>query len=237
VLRACLLAGLLLPGWAVAAVMPRLGDYLDTAYIRALQKTRSPLAAAQEDSRAHIAQMVSVQAQGSARRFAASYDWHSGSLLFVLQRDGTIHREMAWGHDPATALRVTGAEGFCLTPLRGTEHCYRFVRHVDRFIAATVLAGRYVDRQGAPYRFSAGGHAYFPGYDFPYSLMLEQVDDKYDFFAVGTEGRFIAFSRNGTLVTLYPVNAGRGAGFGTPDFTHKLAVLRELPDASSAVGK
>ncbi len=229
-LRACLIASLTLPGAARAATttLPRLGDYLDTAYIHTLQKTRSPLAAARENARTHMPEMVTVQSQGQARRFAASYGWHTGALLFVLQRDGTIHREIAWGPDPAIALRVTSADDFCLTPLHAAEHCYRYTSHVNAFIATTALAGRYIDRQGEKYRFSPNGQAHFPGYDFAYTLILDQSADKYDFFAIGNEGRLMAFQRAGAMITLYPVLPSKGPGYGTPDFTQKLAVLREI---------
>jgi hypothetical protein len=229
VLRACLIVSLTIPGTARAATtLPRLGDYLDTAYIRALQKTLSPLAAARENTRAHIPEMVTVQSQGQARRFAASYGWHTGALLFVLQRDGTIHREMAWGPDPAIALRVTGTDDFCLAPPHQAEHCYHYTRRVNAFIATTALAGHYVDRQGEQYRFFPNGQAHFPGLDFTYTLMLDQSADKYDFFAIGNEGRLMAFHRAGAIITLYPVSPSKGPGYGTPDFTQKLAVLREI---------
>jgi hypothetical protein len=228
-LRATVVVLTLLPVFAAAVPMPPLGDYLDIAYIRVLQKTRSPLLAGAEDAGLHMPQLVSVQAQGAARRFAANFDWRHGTLLFVLQRNGVLHRELAWGPDPAIALRITGTENFCLSPLRGAEHCYRYVQNAQDYINRVVLTGRYVDRQGAEYRFGPDGQARFPGYDFAYSLMLEQVSDHYDFFAVGTEGRFMAFRRAGETITLYPVGPGHGAAFGSPDFTHALAVLREQP--------
>jgi hypothetical protein len=190
VLRAGLIFAALAPSFATAAELPRLGDYLDTAYIHALQKTHSPLAAAREDTVAHMPQMVSVQAQGSARRFAASYEWHRGTILFVLQRNGTIHREMSWGPDPATALRVLGPEDFCLAPPGAAPHCYHYIKRVNDAVAGIVLAGRYMDRQGAAYTFSADG-------------------------------------RSGQLLTLYKVGAPAAGAFGTPDFTQKLAVLRQ----------
>jgi len=228
-LRATVVALTLMPGFAAAAPMPPLGDYLDTAYIKALQKTRSPLLAGAGDAGLRMPQLVSVQAQGSARRFAANFNWREGRLLFVLQRNGVLHRELAWGPDPAIALRITGTENFCLTPLQGDEHCYRYVQNAQNYINRVVLSGHYVDRQGAEYRFGADGQAHFPGYDFAWSLMLEQVSDQYDFFAVGTEGRFMAFRRAGETITLFPVGPGQGAAFGTPDFAHPLAVLREVP--------
>jgi hypothetical protein len=236
-LRAVAIALCLLPGTALAAPLPLLGDYLDIAYIRVLQKTHSPLAAAAGDSRLHLPQLISVQAQGSARRFAANFNWRGGVLLFVLQRNGAIHREMAWGPDPAVALRITGPDAFCLAPPDGAEHCYHYVRDAERYIGRVALAGRYVDRQGAAYSFAADGHAHFPGYDFEYALVLEQVADKYDFFAIGTQGRFMAFRRVGEMMTLYPVGPGKDPAYGAPDFAHPLAVLRTQGGAKVLASK
>ncbi len=230
-LRAVAIALCLLPRFALAAQMPLLGDYLDVSYIKVLQKKHSPLAASADDARLHMAQMVSVQKQGSARRFAANFNWRGGVLLFVLQRNGAIHRELAWGPDPAVALRISAPDSFCLLPLHADEHCYRYVQDARRFISRFALEGHYVDRQGAAYSFTADGQAHFPGYDFRYTLMLEQVADKYDFFAVGDQSRFIAFRRVGEIMTLYPVGPGKDPAYGTPDFNHPLAVLREQAGA------
>jgi hypothetical protein len=167
--------------------------------------------------------MVTVQRQGTARRFALNYDWHTGTLLLVLQRNGAIHREMAWGPDPATALRVTATDHFCLTPLHSAEHCYRYIQNVPAFVASQTLAGKYIDRDGAAYRFTPDGHAHFPGYDFTYTPVLDQTDTHYDAFSINTQGRFMAFQRNGALLTLFAITNGHA------DFAHKLAVLREIP--------
>jgi hypothetical protein len=224
--RSLLLALLLLPGSGRGAPLPRTGDYLDVAYIQALQKTLSPLRATQLVASAHMPQLVSVQPQGSARRFALSWNWQNGTFLAVLQRNGVLRRELAWGADPGIALRLTGADGFCLTPQAGHEHCYRYVRDASAFITRAVLVGSYTDRQGAAYRFDADGTAHFPGYTFRYTLMLEQAADRYDFFALGNEGRFMAFRWEHGSITLYDVGAARGEGYGTPDFSTPLAVLR-----------
>ncbi len=221
----------LLPGCALASSLPPVGDYLDIAYIKTLQKTRSPLAAGADDARLGMPQSISVQKQGASRRFAANFNWRAGRLLFVLQANGTIHRELAWGADPAMALRMTGSDTFCLAPLTGEAHCYRYVQDATRFITNITLAGNYIDRQGAAYTFAPDGKAHFPGYDFTYSLMLEQVADKYDFFAVGDQGRFMAFRRVGEIMTLYPVRPNIFPAYGVPDFAHPLAVLREQAKA------
>ena len=231
VIKPLALVVFLLPAPAFSATMPLLGDYLDTAYISALERTRSPLAAAMQDSRQNVPQLISVQAQGLGRRFAASYDWRAGAFLFVLQRDGRVRREMAWGPGPQAALRLVDTENFCLAMQQGGEHCYQHMPHLARFVAGAVLAGRYLDRQGAAYRFTAGGHAYFPGYDFAYAPVLEKTGGGYDLFTIGNEGRFMAFVRSGKLVTLYAVDTKNGASAGTPDMAHKLAVLRQLPEA------
>jgi hypothetical protein len=179
------------------------------------------------DARAKMPQLVTVQPQGSARRFALCWNWHEGKFLAVLQRNGLLRRELAWGAAPDMALRLA-APDLCLTALGGAEHCYRYVQDAAAFITRTVLVGHYVDRQGAAYAFDAGGVAQFPGYDFKYQLMLDQVADRYDFFAIGGAGRTMAFRRDGDMITLYDVGAAGPGLYGTPDFAHKLAVLRAV---------
>jgi hypothetical protein len=224
---AALMVGTWLPGAAYGgAVLPRVGDYLDTRYVQVLLKTGSPWEASREDARLGWPQAVSVQPERGGRRVALNYGWHDGRLLVVLQRDGAMHRELAWRRAPGMALQLGRADTLCLTaPTAAQPHCYRYVGDAQRFVTRAVLAGAYVDRQGQAYRFTVDGHAHFPGYDFRYALMLEQVNDPYDFFQIGDAGRFMAFTRAGAVVTLYPVGPARGAGYGTPDFGHPLAVL------------
>ena len=133
---------------------------------------------------------------------------------------------LAWGPAPGFGLRLTGTDAFCLMPDEGVEHCYRYVGDAAAFVARMVLAGSYIDRQGAAYRFDADGTAHFPGYAFHYKVMLEQGADKYVFFVIGNEGRFMAFRRENGGMALYDVGAARGDGYGTPDFSAPLAVLR-----------
>jgi hypothetical protein len=205
--------------------LPRAGDYLDTRYIQALQKTGSPWKAAAEDTRLGWPQDISVQPIAGGRLVALNYGWHDGRLLVVVQRNGEMHRELAWTRPPGVALRIAAADTLCLASATAPrEHCYLYVRDAARFVTGAVLAGVYRDRQGQEYRFSADGRAHFPGFDFHYSLMLEQANDPYDFFQIDG-GHFMAFRRDGASLTLFPVGPARHAGYGMPDFSHSLAVL------------
>ncbi len=205
--------------------LPRVGDYLDTRYIQALQKTGSPWKAAAEDTRLGWPQDISVQPAAGGRLVALNYGWHDGRLLVVVQRNGEMHRELAWTKPPGVALRIAAGDTLCLASATAPQaHCYVYVGDAVRYVAGSVLAGAYRDRQGQEYRFSADGHAHFPGFDFRYALMLEQANDPYDFFQIDG-GHFMAFRRDGDRITLFPVGPARHAGYGMPDFSHPLAVL------------
>ena len=224
---ACLCAPVALSRAAPAnPVLPRTGDYLDLRYVHALERTSSPWQAAAEDTRLGLPQSLNVQREAGGRRVALNFGWHEGRLLVVVQRNGEMHRELAWSRGPAIALRIAAADLLCLAASTALqEHCYRYVGDAQLFVTRMVLAGSYVDRQGKAYRFTADGHAHFPGYDFRYGLMLEQANDPYDFFQI-EEGRFMAFRKEGEEITLFSVGPPRKVGFGTPDFGHPLAVLR-----------
>jgi hypothetical protein len=215
------LAALLLPGSLQAAPLLRAGDYLDTAYITALEKTFSPTAAALPDARAHMPQLVTLQPQGRALRVALTYNWHTGVLLAVLQRNGMLGRELAWGPGPDIALRLTDKNAFCLTPSAGPEHCYRRVGDAARFISTTVVAGRYTDAQGAAYSFNADGTAHFPTLDTKYALLLDQPNSQADIIAFGPGAHRMGFRRGSDSLALYGVGADN-----LPDLNQKLAVLR-----------
>jgi hypothetical protein len=221
---------------AAPQVLPRIGDYLDVRYVEALSKTLSPWKAGAEDRRLGLPQALIVQADGAGRRVALNYGWHDGRMLVVLGRNGVMHRELAWRRGPDMALRVVGTDRLCLAAAPEAERCYRYVGDAGRFVTRAVLVGNYVDRQGQPYAFSAGGQAHFPGFDFRYALVLDQHDTPYDVFQIGDGSRSMAFRRAGQMVTLYRV----GAGGGTPDFGHPLAVLRTGPPRrilASALGR
>jgi hypothetical protein len=221
-------------GQAGGAVLPRLGEYLDTGYIAALERTHSPWLAGREDTRLGWPQSLVVQPDGRGRLVALNYDWHAGRILVEIRPDGGLRRALAWARSPPFAVRVVDGEALCLAPVgaavsSAAAHCYRYVGDAVRFVSRSVLQGGYVDRQGQGYVFGAGGAAHFPGYDFRYALVLDQTLDPYDLFRIeGEDGaaRFMAFRRQGELLSLYRVAPPKGAGYGTPDFGRPLAVLR-----------
>ncbi len=212
--------------FAAPGRLPRVGDYLDVRYVEALARTLSPWKAGAEDRRLGLPQALIVQADGGGRRIALNYGWHEGRMLVVLGRNGVMHRELAWRPGPDMAVRVVGADTICVVAAPAAEHCYRYVGDAARFVTRAVLVGRYVDRQGQGYAFSAAGMAHFPGFDFRYALVLDQRYDPYDFFQIDGGSRTMAFRRAGQMVTLYQVGPARGAGYGTPDFGHPVEVLR-----------
>jgi len=209
-----------------APLLPWYGDYLETGYLRTLAASKSPWRAGHEAQLAHLAQMLSVQPQRDGRRLTLTYDWQRVQAILLLQRDGVARRELAWGNVPDLALRLPDATTICLTAPRGAEHCYQRVGDAQAYISRVVLGGSYTDRQGAVYGFGADGIAHFPGEDFHYALMLDQAADPYDFFQIGPANHFIAFRHDGTALTLFGVARPQGAGYGRPDFSHPLAVLR-----------
>jgi hypothetical protein len=222
----CLPVCVAAPARAAMPAPPLLGDYLDTGYIQALQQTGSPAQAAAADTKLGWPQLITVEAAAAARRITLTYGWREGRMLVVLQRDGRMHRELAWGKPPPVALRLAGQGMLCLASEAAPQpHCYRHVGDARRYVTRAVLAGEYRDRQGQLYRFSADGRAHFPDFDFHYALVLEH--DPCDVFQIDGADRFMAFRRAAGTITLYAVDPGRGAGFGTPDFGHPLAVLRE----------
>ncbi len=215
-------------GGPAISAMPRMGDYLDTRYVQALQKSGSPWKAAAEDTRLGWPQVISVQAAPGGRLVALNYGWHDGRMLVMVQRNGEMHRELAWTRPPGVALRIAGKDVLCLASATAPQpHCYEYVGDATRYVTNAVLAGTYRDRQGQQYRFSADGHAHFPGFDFRYALMMEQTNDPYDFFQIDG-GRFMAFRREGDSITLFSMGPPRHSGYGMPDFQHPLAVLREV---------
>ena len=227
--------GLAAHAWAggpVPPILPRIGDYLDTRYMQALARTGSPWKASLEDTRLGWPQSINVQAAQGGRLVALNYGWHDGRMLVVVQRNGAMHRELAWTRPPGVALRIAGKDVLCLASATAAQpHCYEYVGDATRYVTHAVLAGNYRDRQGQQYRFSADGHAHFPGFDFRYALMMEQANDPYDFFQIdGGQtggGRFMAFRRDADCITLFSVGPPRHAGYGLPDFAHPLAILRE----------
>ena len=217
-------------GQAMGAVLPRTGEYLDLGYVAALERTHSPWLAGREDARLGWPQSVVVQPAGRGRLVALNYGWHAGRILVEIRADGALRRALAWGRSPPLAVRVVDGEALCLAAAGvAAAHCYRYVGDAVRFVSRAVLQGAYVDRQGQGYGFGAGGAGHFPGYDFRYALVLDQTLDPYDLFRIdGDDGaaRFMAFRRQGALMSLYRVGAPKGAGYGTPDFGRPLAVLR-----------
>lgn len=226
--RLVVMAWLVLPGSAGGADLPQTGDYLPRAYIEPLRKTLSPLQAARDAARDGLPQLVSVEMQGHSRRIALIWDWHRGEFLAVVQQQGTIRRELAWGIGPHLALRVIGTNEICLTAPKHAQQCYEHVGSAAGFAARTVLVGKFADDAGRVYEFGSDGTAHFPGFDAPFTLVLDQVADRYDCFAIGQGGQYIAFRRTGATLTLFRLGPPLGEGYQLPDFSHPIVVLHTI---------
>jgi hypothetical protein len=195
------------------SVTLREGEYLSSAYIDQVKKTRSPLLAGSK----YGLYVVIVNRQGNLLNLEPIYNFHEGGSPFVLHPDGSVTiDERDSPYISNLSISVLSQDSFRLgfddpydphTSLKPTD--YVFVQKAEAYIAKIVLVGTYKDRHGLSYEFREDGWAVFPDRKFKFEIGTDHVLTGFDYFLdEGQAGRplgssAIAFRWDGRMLQLF----------------------------------
>ena len=175
ILKCLALAALLGAGASAKdATLPRDGDYLSTAYLAALDKTRSHNKAGEVPA----PQMVTVSRENGDVTLGAISNWHEGGGVFSIHMSTRANNEATNTDQTFTPIDTThfrynegGGAGL---------QTFEYVGKVERYIAAKLLVGIYADAHGQRYVFGADGKAQFPRKTFRYEIYTDVVFENCD---------------------------------------------------------
>jgi hypothetical protein len=151
-----------------APIFPKDGDYLSTAYIAVLDKTKSHRKASDTPA----PQEIDVSRDNQGLELFIGYNWHEANKVAFDQ------------NNPARPVGAERDDRAALFPIDATQFKYRedkavltyqYVGNVLRFITEKILAGRYVDARGRRYVFGLDGKAQIPDRTFRYELYLDMI--------------------------------------------------------------
>ncbi|HEX7289005.1 MAG TPA: hypothetical protein VF532_22660 [Candidatus Angelobacter sp.] len=193
------------------SVTLREGDYLSSAYIDQVKKTRSPLLAGSQ----YGPHLVTVNRHGNLLHLDPIYNFHEGGATFVLHPDGSITvPEPNSPYISNLAISLLSQDSFRLGFNDVGAHAsfktdYVFVQDADAYIAKIVLVGTYKDRHGLNYEFGEDGWAVFPDRKFKFEIGTDHVLTGFDYFmdkgqAPGrVASSVIAFKWDGRMLQLF----------------------------------
>ncbi len=196
---------------AQTSVTLREGDYLSSAYIDKVKKTRSPLLAGSE----YGPHQITVNRHGNLLNLEPIYNFHEGGAPFVFHPDGSITiNEPDSAYVSNLAISVLSQDSFRLGFDDRAAHAsfkndYVFVQNADAYIAKIVLVGTYKDRHGLSYEFGEDGWAVFPDRKFKFEIGTDHVLTDFDFFmdegqaGVALHSSVVAFKWDGRTLQLF----------------------------------
>ena len=169
---------------AISSTYPILiGDYLSVEYINVLQKTRSPLTAAEEsDGR----QFINGKMLDNKPNFTIMGGFHEGLGGFGIDYKGDLNPGI---HGMKFAgSRILSDKEFVLK-FDDKDLTYRYVGNLNQFVASQTIVGKYKSDMGELYTFTVEGTATYPGKTFQYKVFSDYVMVGFDsFFEVTPKG-------------------------------------------------
>lgn len=182
------------------SVLPNIGEYLRTDYVKSLKMTLSPY-------RSHIfgtAQLVTVQRDNVGILLQTVLNFHEGGPTFVLDDNGFASVQTSAGFDTSNVeIEVLDSQRVKLGFGKFRTESYVFVGDASRYVAAQVLVGEYVDREGQRYVFGADGWGRFPNRMFEYQVGLDHVMNRFDYFDDKTSNKVYAFKRSKEALEIF----------------------------------
>lgn len=182
---------------SAALLQLQAGDYLSSAYIAELTRTRSALAAGETGTLTS----VSVTRTGSKISIIPGFNFHEAGEEFMVAEDGSI------SVDPnVTHTRKVSAEALNDHTLKfGYEDIppasFALVKDEYAYVARIMIVGKYHDARGRIYEFADDGRAIFPERTFKYDIGLDHVLNPYDYYT--ESGKTWAFKRNNKELQIF----------------------------------
>ena len=175
------------------------GEYIRDDYLDTLQKTNSPLASLRPGE----PQLVVVKKSDAGLFLSTILNFHDGGAEFQLRRTDPLRVQTKAGFDMSN-LRFENIDahhfrlGFDKFAVLG----YTYVGDSGRY-ARRVLIGDYSDERGKHYIFGSDGVADFDGKKFKYSVGLDQVLNRFDYFQDDAQHEVIGFRKANRTLSLF----------------------------------
>lgn len=203
-----LVASLLLPtraSWCQApqasgkAVVLAVGEYIRDDYLGTLQRTRSPFASLRPGE----PQLVVIKKNDGDRLLSTILNFHEGGPEFQLRPTGSLRVRIGAGFDMSNLyFEEIDTRHFKLGFDKFAVLDYTYVGDSDQY-ARLALTGEYSDEHGKRYSFGSDGVANFDGAKFKYSVGLDQVLNRFDYFQDDARHEVIGFKRIDKTLSLF----------------------------------
>jgi len=204
------------------------GTYLSRTYIDILRKTRSPFKA---DIQTVKQNNVATVWHRPTRCEITPETFHEGGLIYVV-KSNRILTPTAKSYPAPTHFRVVTHESFELAFDKTNPIVYEYVKNLEAFVASIALAGRYVDTNGRIYAFHSDGTARFPDRQFKFTVGLDHVLTRFDYFIeTGTISATIPYRREGTSLLLFTTKKQENQDVEEIDTTKPPVELKRLSDS------
>ncbi len=179
-----------------------LGDFLSIKYLEVLEKTRSPLTA--EGGRA--INLVVVQKNQDVTEVLPIMNFHEGGPTFRVDQSGMIKLENAAGLDISHYIvQILNRKEISVEFNHFPKERFVFVKDLQGVISSKCVAGRYVDREGRPYKFESNGVATTPTMKFKFTVGTDHVPYHFDYIENADTHQIYRFVRKKCHLDIYEV--------------------------------
>jgi hypothetical protein len=184
------------PGTSAALLV---GEYMRDDYLDTLRATGSPFASL----RSGEPQLVIVKKSDGGRLLSTILDFHQGGAEFRIPSAGPLQVQIRAGFEMSNLhFEEVDPRHFKLGFDQFAALGYTYVGDSSEY-ARRVLTGEYTDKRGKRYTFGSDGVADFDGMKFKYSIGLDQVLNRFDYFQDDVRHEVIGFKRTSDTLSLF----------------------------------
>lgn len=176
------------------------GEYLSEKYVDRLKETHSPF-------RAYMTgppQLVILEQQRDETHLMPIFNFHEGGPEIAVGKNGKVSVTVDAGLKVGNPIVSSSGLGQLLLGF-GDFHPQRFVfvGKASTYVAKVVLVGRYMDGLNRSYEFQNNGRAVFPDHQFSYSVGIDHVVNKFDYFVDDDTGKIYGYRVDGASLCVY----------------------------------
>jgi hypothetical protein len=209
------------PESSSAADALRIGEYLSENYVNQLQETRSPYRAFKTGS----PQLVIVEKQVDGTRLMPIFNFHEGGPEIMVRENGKVTVPVDAGLNVGNLIVSFSGPGQLVLGFGDfSPRRFVFVGKASAYVSKVILVGKYVDGLSRSYEFHDSGRAVFPDRQFAYSIGIDHVVNKFDYFVDNDSGKKYGYRVAGSKLYVY----GTTGGLGQVEDTKPQLVLKRV---------
>ena len=142
---------------------------------------------------------------GNQETITTIFNFHEGGPEFSINSRSSLSVVETAGFDVSNLVfQIDNEKKFSISFEKYKLHNFLYVKDSTAFISKKLLAGIYKDSLGYRYIFNDTGEAIFPNSKFNYTIGLDHIEIRSDYFIDNTNNITWGFIRRTSRLDIYP---------------------------------